>query len=107
VAATLFWGGWLRPFRNVAWLEYLLNYALPVAILAGAGVMCFPIARRLKAKWQQIFLMAVGLILMLLSLPFLVQVINQAIIGLFWFLLKVALIICAMIWFRGTWPRLR
>jgi len=84
VAATLFWGGWLRPFRNVAWLEYLLNYALPVAILAGAGVMCFRMARRLTSRWRQMLLMAVGLLLMLLSLPFLVPVIY------------------AMIWFRGT-----
>jgi NADH-quinone oxidoreductase subunit H len=29
------------------------------------------------------------------------------IIGLFWFLLKVWVIIYAMIWFRATWPRFR
>ena len=107
MAVTLFWGGWLRPFPNVGWLEYPLDYGLPVALLAGSGVMCFPMARRLRAKWQQIFLMAVGLLLMLLSLPFLVPVVNQAIIGLFWFLFKVWVVIYAMIWFRGTWPRFR
>jgi NADH-quinone oxidoreductase subunit H len=107
VAVTLFWGGWLRPFPNVGWLEYPLNYGLPVAILAGSGVMCFPMSRRLKSGWRRLLLMAVGLLLMALSLPFLVPVINQAIIGLFWFLLKVWAVIYLMIWFRGTWPRFR
>ena len=26
VAVTLFWGGWLRPFPSVAWLDMPLNY---------------------------------------------------------------------------------
>ena len=107
VAVTLFWGGWLRPFPNVAWLEYPLNYALPVAILAGSGVLCFRMARRLTSRWRQMLLMAVGLLLIVLSLPFLAPVVNQAIIGLFWFLFKVWMVIYAMIWFRGTWPRFR
>ncbi len=33
--------------------------------------------------------------------------VNQAVIGLFWFFLKVALFVYAMIWFRGTFPRFR
>ena len=32
---------------------------------------------------------------------------NAAVIGLFWFLLKVGFIIYLMIWFRGTFPRFR
>jgi NADH-quinone oxidoreductase subunit H len=107
VAVTLFWGGWLRPFPNVGWLEYPLDYGLPVVILAGSGLLCFRMARRLTSRWRQLLLMAVGLLLIVLSLPFLAPVVNQAIIGLFWFLLKVWMVIYAMIWFRGTWPRLR
>ena len=37
VAVTLFWGGWLRPFPNVAWLEYPLDYGVPLLALAGFG----------------------------------------------------------------------
>src|SRR5262249_38776909 len=29
VMVTVFWGGWLRPFPNVAWLEIPMNYVLP------------------------------------------------------------------------------
>jgi NADH-quinone oxidoreductase subunit H len=38
---------------------------------------------------------------------FIVPLVNHAVIGLFWFLLKVSCIIYLMIWFRGTFPRFR
>ena len=107
VAVTLFWGGWLRPFPSVTWLEYPLNYGLPLALMAGSGVMCFPLAHRLKSRGNALFLQFLGLCLALIGLVFLVPVVNQAVIGLFWFFLKVALIIYAVIWFRATWPRFR
>jgi NADH-quinone oxidoreductase subunit H len=107
VAVTLFWGGWLRPFPSFGWLDLPLNYAFPFILLAGSGVMCFPLSRRLPSDVQRLVLMAVGLLLILLGALFLVPPVNNAVIGLFWFLLKVAVIIYVMIWFRGTWPRLR
>jgi NADH-quinone oxidoreductase subunit H len=107
VAVTLFWGGWLRPFPSVGWLAFPLNVALPVALLVLSGLMCFPLSRRLKSRAQALFLMAVGGLLVLLGLLFVVPQVNSAAIGLFWFMLKVALIVYAMIWFRGTWPRFR
>src|SRR5690242_6990953 len=36
VAVTLFWGGWLRPFPNVGWLEPI-NYVVPFLLFAGSG----------------------------------------------------------------------
>ena len=107
VAVTLFWGGWLRPFPSIGWLEFPLNVVLPLVLLAGSGVMCFPLARRLNSRPNALFLMAVGALLIFLGALFLVPVVNAAVIGLFWFLFKVALMVYAMIWFRGTWPRLR
>lgn len=107
VAVTLFWGGWLRPFPNVAWLAYPLNFGAPPVLLAGSGVMCFPLSRRVRSVPQRLFLMAVGAVLIFLGLLFLLPPVNNAVIGLFWFFFKVALIIYAMIWFRGTWPRFR
>jgi len=107
VAVTLFWGGWLRPFPSVGWLEYPLNYGLPLALMAGSGVMCFPLAARLKSRFNAIFLRLVGLALVFLGLVWLVPVVNQAVIGLFWFFLKVAAVVYAIIWFRATWPRYR
>jgi NADH-quinone oxidoreductase subunit H len=107
VAVTLFWGGWLRPLSNVAWLEIPLNYGVPLGIMGVSGALCFRMARRLKSKVYQLLLIAVGLGLIPLGLVFLAPVINHAVIGLFWFLLKVWVVIYAMIRFRGTWPRFR
>ncbi len=69
--------------------------------------MCLPLLRRLKSQAQRLFLIAVAAALIFIGLLFLVPVVNSAVIGLFWFFFKVALIIYAMIWFRGTWPRFR
>ena len=44
---------------------------------------------------------------MLIGALFLVPAVNAAIIGLFWFLLKVSVLIYLLIWFRGTFPRFR
>ncbi len=107
VAVTLFWGGWLRPFPSVKWLEIPLNYAFPAILLAASGVLCFPLARRLVSRAQAIGLVVVGLALIGLGLLFLIPPVNQAVISLFWFVFKVALIVYCMIWFRGTWPRFR
>ena len=107
VAVTLFWGGWLRPFPSVAWLEYPLNYGVPLVAMVVSGAICFPLAARLKSRGNAIFLRLVGLGLAFLGVVFLVPVVNAAVIGLFWFFLKVGAIIYAIIWFRATWPRLR
>jgi NADH-quinone oxidoreductase subunit H len=107
VAVTLFWGGWLRPFPNVAWLEYPLNYGAPLVVLGGSGLLCFWLSRRLTRMVQRLVLWAVAAGLLLIGLVFLIPPVNQAVAGLFWFFLKVAVIIYAMVWFRGTWPRFR
>jgi NADH-quinone oxidoreductase subunit H len=107
VAVTLFWGGWLRPFPSVAWLEIPLNYAVPVIALAGSGAACFLLLRRVPGKPQKYFLVAVALCMIFAGLLFLVPVINQAAIGVFWFLSKVSVMIYLMIWIRATFPRFR
>ncbi len=107
VAVTLFWGGWLRPFPSVAWLDYPLNYAFPAALLIGSGLACLPLARKLPNRPRAIFLVFLAGCLVLLGLPFLVPAFNPYIAPFFWFFLKVAVIIYSMIWFRATWPRLR
>ena len=42
VAVTLFWGGWLRPFPNVAWLDLPLNYGVAVPGAGGLGCRVLP-----------------------------------------------------------------
>ncbi|HXG33888.1 MAG TPA: complex I subunit 1 family protein [Bryobacteraceae bacterium] len=107
VAVTLFWGGWLRPFPNVGWLEWPLNYGFPALLFGISGVGCVGLARRLKSEVQRRLLLAVAGLLIVAAALFLVPAVNRAVIGLFWFLLKVSVILYWMIWFRGTFPRFR
>jgi len=107
VAVTLFWGGWLRPFPSVGWLDIPLNMALPVVLFAGSGVLSVPLVKRLKDPIQQKVLVAAILLLFIMAAAFAVPVIAHAVSGLFWFLLKVSCLIYLTIWFRGTFPRFR
>jgi NADH-quinone oxidoreductase subunit H len=106
VAVTLFLGGWMRPFPSVGWLEPI-NYVVPVVLIAGSGLGCFYLLPRLPDKSQKAVLAAVGLLVTGLGLLFLIPLVNQAVIGLFWFFLKVFIFIYLLIWFRGTFPRFR
>ena len=107
VAVTLFWGGWLRPFPSVHWLEIPLNIGFPVILFVGSAILTVPMIKKLKDPVQQKVLLLVVLLLVALAVPFLVPAVNAAVIGLFWFLLKVFAIVYLMIWFRGTFPRFR
>ena len=107
VAVTLFWGGWLRPFPSVSWLDIPLNIVFPVVLFIGSALLTFPMVRRLRDPLQQKVLVLAALILVVMGAIFAVPLVNHAIIGLFWFLLKVACLVYMMIWFRGTFPRFR
>jgi NADH-quinone oxidoreductase subunit H len=107
VAVTLFWGGWLRPFPSIGWLDIPLNVAFPVVLFVGSGALTMPMVRKLKDPMQQKVLALVALVLVLMGAAFIIPAVNHAVIGLFWFLLKVSCIIYLMIWFRGTFPRFR
>jgi NADH-quinone oxidoreductase subunit H len=107
VAVTLFLGGWLRPFPNVAWLAAPMNYGVPVALLAGSGLLTLTLVKKLKDPAQKLVLVAVALGLVFLGALFAIPLVNAAAIGLFWFLFKVSALIYLMIWFRGTFPRFR
>ena len=106
---TLFWGGWLRPFPNWAWLEIPLNYVFPVLLFVASGLGTLMLAKKLQkySAARAAFLALLGVGVALLGLVFLVPMINVLIIGLFWFLLKVGLFVYFMIWIRGTFPRFR
>jgi len=107
VAVTLFLGGWLRPFPNVAWLATPLNVAFPIVLFAGSAALTLPMVKGLIDPVQQKVLVAVAVLLMLVAALFALPAVNAAVIGLFWFLFKVACLIYGMIWFRGTFPRYR
>jgi NADH-quinone oxidoreductase subunit H len=107
VAVTLFWGGWLRPFPSLSFLDIPLNYVFPILAFAGSGIACFILQKRDFTPFRKIFMSAVGLILILAAALFAVPVVNNAIIGPFWFFFKVGAQVYLVIWIRGTFPRFR
>jgi NADH-quinone oxidoreductase subunit H len=107
VAVTLFWGGWLRPFPSVGWLDIPLNVGFPVVLFVGSGAATLTLVKKLKDPIQQKVLVLVALMLAFLGILFIIPLVNHAVIGLFWFMLKVSFFIYLMIWFRGTFPRFR
>src|SRR3954454_5591295 len=80
VAVTLFWGGWLRPFPNVAWLEIPVNRVFPFLLFFGSGASCFVLLKKLKDPVQKRTLVGAAILLMLIGLPFLIPAVNAAII---------------------------
>ncbi|PWU05256.1 MAG: NADH-quinone oxidoreductase subunit H [Terriglobia bacterium] len=107
VAVTLFWGGWLRPFPSVEWLTFPLNTLVPIFLFAGSALAISTMVKRLVDPIQQKVLMAIAIFLLAAAALFAIPALNEAMIGLFWFLVKVSCIVYAMIWFRGTFPRYR
>ncbi len=107
VMVTVFWGGWLRPFPNVSWLEIPFNYAFPAILFIGSGVWCFPMSKRLPYAPHRLFLIVLALILIGIGGLFLIPMVNLAIIDVFWFFFKVSAAIYTLIWVRGTFPRFR
>ena len=107
VAVTLFWGGWLRPFPSVQWLELPLDVVFPVVLFAGSGLLTLTLVKKLKDAMQQKVLVAAALGLILCAGVFLIPAIHAPVAQMFWFLFKVSTIIYTLIWFRGTFPRFR
>src|SRR5438067_9031404 len=107
VGVTLFWGGWLRPFPSVTWLAAPLNYGVPILLFAGSAVLTFPLVKRLPDPLQQKVLLGVVVLLLGVAALFAIPAVNREVSGLFWFLIKVSVIVYMMIWFRGTFPRYR
>lgn len=107
VAATLFLGGWLRPFPSVGWLEVPLNMVFPLVLFVGSGLMTLTLVKRVKTRIHWWILVVTALLLVAAGAAFGVPAINASVSALFWFLLKVFSMIYLLIWFRGTFPRFR
>jgi NADH-quinone oxidoreductase subunit H len=105
IMTILFLGGWLRPFPNVEALEFL-NYA-PVVALVGLGAMCLTGLNREPSKPQKLGMIALGGVFILAGLACAIPMVNGAVQGLFWFILKVFLGVYTFIWVRFTLPRYR
>jgi NADH-quinone oxidoreductase subunit H len=105
IAVTLFLGGWLRPFANIAALNFL-KFAPLIAFL-GAAAFVLWLGLKGLVPLERYFFMAlaaafVGLAILVAYPPLL-----NAVQGIFWFGAKVLTFLYAFIWVRATFPRYR
>jgi NADH-quinone oxidoreductase subunit H len=120
VATTLFLGGWLRPFANVRWLNFL-DFAPPLLMMAIAAYCVFRTPKQ-PSRVQQLFMLAVAGLCAVVGLVLLAPVVAPMISpslkaavapyyagihGGFWFLFKVSAYIYLFMWLRFTVPRYR
>jgi NADH-quinone oxidoreductase subunit H len=120
VATTLFLGGWLRPFPNVGWLNFL-DFVPPLLLMA-IGAYCVLRVPKQPTRVQQLFMLAVAglcfVVALVLAAPVVLPVVKPSlraavtpfyagIHGGFWFIFKVSAYIYLFMWLRFTLPRYR
>ncbi len=107
VMVTLFWGGWLRPFPNVAALAIPFNYGAPLLVFGGTGVLCLMLVKRQPIRGYAIGMAALGVTFFLTAALFMIPAVNAPSMPVFWWALKLFLVVYIFIWIRGTFPRFR
>jgi NADH-quinone oxidoreductase subunit H len=107
VAVTLFLGGWLRPFPNIAWLEYSLNAIVPLLAFGSIGFYCVFRARHMFYRYEARMMLGLGGLFLLAGGVYLLPVSRPVLAGLFWFFVKLAGLVYLFIWVRATMPRVR
>ena len=107
LGVTLFWGGWLRPFPGTTWLAWPLDSGLPLVLGCYVAFCCLDLARKLRQRHQRVLLSSLAAVAMLFGSLFLIPAVSALASATFWFLAKLSVLIYLMIWFRGTFPRLR
>jgi len=105
IAVTLFLGGWLRPFANVAALDFL-KFAPIGAFLGAAGFVLWLGLKSSVPLERYLFIVVAGVFVLLAILAVYPPVLG-AIQGIFWFGAKVLAFLYAFIWCRATFPRYR
>jgi NADH-quinone oxidoreductase subunit H len=102
MAVLLFLGGWWAP-----WPAQYGSSFVPVVIFAAAGVIALYHGMHPARKMDKYTLTAFGVIFLIIAAVFLLPMVQQWLLPLFWFCAKVGFILFAFIWVRGTLPRFR
>jgi NADH-quinone oxidoreductase subunit H len=112
IVTVAFFGGWLRPFPNVAALSWLENGWILVVPLVGGGFLGWLLDQKLGSGLRFMFIggilggllgfgIGAGDVGGLATMPI------PQLSGAFWFSMKVLFFFFVYIWFRGTYPRYR
>ncbi len=102
LAVLLFLGGWVAP-----WPAEYGSSLVPSVIFAAAGFISLYHGMNAARKRDKYTFPAFGVIFLLISIVFLLPVVQSWLIPLFWFCAKTGAILFAFIWIRGTLPRFR
>jgi NADH-quinone oxidoreductase subunit H len=102
MATLLFLGGWIAPWP----VKYGSSF-VPVAIFAIAGLIALYHGINSARRMDRISLPVFGVIFLVIAVVFLVPMVQEWLLPLFWFCGKVGGILFAFIWIRGTLPRFR
>jgi len=102
MAVLLFLGGWDAP-----WQARYGSSLVPVVIFAAAGLIALYHGANPARKMDKYTLPAFGVIFLVIAAVFLLPMVQQWLLPLFWFCAKVGFILFAFIWVRGTLPRFR
>ncbi len=113
IAATLWLGGWLRPFPNTltgdTWdLVFSLFPGLTflgLALIAFLGVIRMP--KHAYFRLQTLGLAGFAAVLALIGLILFIPPVRDRIQDIYWFIAKVAIFMYLYIWYRATFPRYR
>jgi NADH-quinone oxidoreductase subunit H len=101
MGTVLFVGGWLPLWPA----EYGSNF-VPAIAFAFAGALLFYHGAQARKRDRR-SLPLVGAVMFLIAVLFLVPVVQQYLLPLFWFFAKTGVILFIFMWVRGTMPRFR
>ena len=102
MATLLFLGGWVAP-----WPARYGSSLVPVAIFAGAGVVALYHGLHPGRRRDRLTLPVVGVVLLAVAAVFLLPVVQEWLLPLFWFCAKTGSLLFTFMWVRGTLPRFR
>jgi NADH-quinone oxidoreductase subunit H len=104
LATIMFFGGWLSPFPA----SWTFAHYVPSILMIPLGLWVFFDGLRYENLFGRLVLPAIGTVLTVIGIALILfPPVNDAIQGIFWFVLKVFTFLFVYIWMRGTLPRFR
>ncbi|MGA2268732.1 MAG: NADH-quinone oxidoreductase subunit NuoH [Bryobacteraceae bacterium] len=102
MATVLFLGGWVAP-----WPAKYGSSLVPAILFAGAGAVALYHGMHPGRRRDRLTLPVFGAAFLVIAAVFLLPVVQQWLLPLFWFCAKTGLVLFTFMWVRGTLPRLR
>jgi NADH-quinone oxidoreductase subunit H len=102
MATLLFLGGWMAP-----WPARYGSSLAPVLVFAAAGAIALYHGTHAARRRDKLSFPVVGIVFLGIAALFLLPMVQEWLLPLFWFCAKTGAILFAFMWVRGTLPRFR